>query len=101
MVHRLPAGIELFALVVTRGGSVLVQTPAQAAALLVCVLLGYAVARVSVSSPWRSVRPVLWVLVPLCTSSSSSGVFRRTARRRCPAAADEMGDALAVRGLGD
>ena len=64
-VHRLPAGVKLGVLVAAGIGSVLVDRPVQAAAVLVAVLLGYALARFSPSVTWGSVRPLLWVVVPL------------------------------------
>ena len=65
VVHRLPAGTKLAVLVVAGLGSVLVDRPAHAAAALVAVLLGYALARFSPTVVWASVRPLLWVVVPL------------------------------------
>ena len=65
VLHRLPAGGKLAALLAVGVGSVLVRTPPQAAALLTVVLLGYVVARLPAALLWQSVRPLLWVLVPL------------------------------------
>jgi len=64
-LHRLPAAAKLAGLVVAGIGSVAVDTPVQAAAFLAGVLLGYALARTPARVLWTSVRPVLWVVVPL------------------------------------
>jgi biotin transport system permease protein len=64
-VHRLPAGVKLAALAVAGIGSVLVDRPVHVAAGLVAVLAGYAVARIPARLVWASVRPLLWVFVPL------------------------------------
>lgn len=65
VLHRLPAGVKLAAMVLAGLGSLLLDTPARVAAALGVVLVGYAVAR----TPWRAalrlLRPVLWFAVPL------------------------------------
>lgn len=65
VVHRLPAGAKLAGLAVVGALSVLVGTPLRTAVLVVCVLAGYVVARLPLSLLWASVRPLLWVAVPL------------------------------------
>ncbi|CAM3161029.1 energy-coupling factor transporter transmembrane protein EcfT [Nocardioides dubius] len=65
LLHRAPAGAKLLLLLVAGAGSVLLDTPLQTAVALVVVLLGYAVARIPVSVLLSSIRPLLWVLVPL------------------------------------
>lgn len=64
-LHRLPAGGKLAGLVIAGAGSLLVRTPTQAAGVLAGVLIGYAVARIPASLVWRTLRPLLWLLVPL------------------------------------
>ncbi len=65
VLHRLPAGAKLAALVVAGAGSLFVRTPTQTGIAVAVVLLGYAVARVSPRVIWTSFRPLLWVIVPL------------------------------------
>lgn len=65
VLHRLPAGPKLAALVVGGAASILVRTPAQTAAAMALVLLGYGGARFSPRVLWEVVRPLLWVVVPL------------------------------------
>ena len=65
VVHRLPAGVKLAGLAVVGAVSVLVGTPVQVAVLVACVLAGYAVARLPLSLLGASVRPLVWVAVPL------------------------------------
>jgi len=65
LLHRLPAGLKVSALLVAGACSVLIRTPAQTAAALACVLLGYGAARISPPAVLDSIRPLLWVLVPL------------------------------------
>ncbi|WP_426246940.1 energy-coupling factor transporter transmembrane component T family protein [Nocardioides sp. LHG3406-4] len=64
-LHRLPAGVKLIGLAVAGAGSVLVDTPAQAAAFVASALALYPVGRVPVRVLLDMVRPLLWVLVPL------------------------------------
>ena len=64
-LHRLPAGAKLTGLAVTGAGSVLIDTPAQTAALVASALALYPVGRVPVRVLVDMVRPLLWVLVPL------------------------------------
>ena len=75
VLHRLPAGVKLATLVVAGLCSILVRTPAQTAAALVVVMLGYAVGKVPLSvlvadravpvvgcsSPWLPSRSSSWV----------------------------------------
>jgi biotin transport system permease protein len=65
LLHRAPAGAKLLLLLVAGAGSVLLDTPLQTAVALVVVLLGYAVARIPLPVLLTSIRPLLWVLVPL------------------------------------
>ena len=65
VVHRMPAGTKLAGLAVVGALSVLVGTPARTAVLVGCVLVGYVVARLPLAVLWASVRPLLWVAVPL------------------------------------
>lgn len=65
VVHRLPAGLKLSALLAAGACSILVRTPAQTAAALALVLLGYAAARFPARLVLASLRPLLWVVVPL------------------------------------
>lgn len=65
VLHRLPAGVKLSALLVAGACSVLVRTPTQTATAVACVLLGYAAGRVPIRVVLESLRPLLWVAVPL------------------------------------
>ncbi len=65
VVHRMPAGPKLTLLVIAGAASFLVRTPTQTAAALVIVLVGYAVAGLSPRVLLGSLRPLVWVLVPL------------------------------------
>jgi len=65
VIHRLPSGLKLVVLFVVGACSLLVRTPTQAAAALVIVLLGYAAARIPLCALWETLRPLLWVVVPL------------------------------------
>ncbi|GAA4726051.1 energy-coupling factor transporter transmembrane protein EcfT [Nocardioides endophyticus] len=65
VLHRLPAGIKLSTLVVAGFCSILVRTPAQTAAALVVVVLGYAAGGIPLPLLWQTLRPLLWVVVPL------------------------------------
>lgn len=63
--HRSPAGLKLLLLLSAGVGSIFVDTPVQTAIVLVTVVLGYVVARTPVSVLIASIRPLLWVIVPL------------------------------------
>ncbi|MFS3127311.1 energy-coupling factor transporter transmembrane component T family protein [Nocardioides sp. Bht2] len=63
--HRSPAGLKLLLLLGAGIGSIFVDTPIQTVVVLVVVLLGYAVARIPASVLLASIRPLLWVVVPL------------------------------------
>jgi biotin transport system permease protein len=65
VVHRLPAGVKLAVLVVVGACSLLVRTPTQTVTMLVVVLLGYAAARLPARAVWDTLRPLLWVVLPL------------------------------------
>ena len=65
VLHRVPAGYKLAAVVVAGAGSIFVRTPGQTGAALVAVLLGYVAARVPPRLLWQSIRPLLWVVIPL------------------------------------
>lgn len=65
VLHRLPAGAKLSALLAAGACSLLVRTPVQTATAVASVLLGYAAARVPARVVLESLRPVLWVAVPL------------------------------------
>jgi biotin transport system permease protein len=65
VVHRLPAGLKLAALLLAGAGSLLLRTPAQTAVALLVVLLGYAAARLPARTLWETLRPLLWVMLPL------------------------------------
>lgn len=65
LLHRLPAGVKLAALVVAGAGSVLVDTPGQSAVALAVVLALYVIARIPGRVLLDMLRPVLWMLVPL------------------------------------
>lgn len=65
LVHRLPAGPKLATLLLAGAGSLLIRTPTQTAVVLLVVLLGYAAARLPARTLWETIRPLLWVLVPL------------------------------------
>jgi biotin transport system permease protein len=64
-LHRMSAETKLAVLVIGGAGSVFVRTPASTAVSLAVVLLGHAVARIPPRVLWDSLRPVLWVAVPL------------------------------------
>lgn len=64
-LYRLPAGAKLTGLAVAGAGSVLVDTPAQTAALVAAALALYPLGRVPVLVLVDMVRPLLWLLVPL------------------------------------
>ncbi|GAB2888337.1 energy-coupling factor transporter transmembrane component T family protein [Nocardioides pacificus] len=65
VLHRLPAGVKLGAMVLAGIGSIFLDTSAQVGVALLVVLVGYVVAR----SPWRVglrlLKPVLWFSLPL------------------------------------
>lgn len=65
LLHRLPAGSKLAALLLVGVASPFVRTPETTVAGLVVVLLGYAIARMPVRVLLQMIRPVLFVLVPL------------------------------------
>lgn len=65
LLHRLPAGAKLTGLAVAGTGSVLVDTPAQTAALVASSLALYPVGQIPVRVLVDMVRPLGWVLVPL------------------------------------
>lgn len=65
VIHHLPSGLKLVVLFVVGACSLLVRTPTQAAAALVIVLLGYAAARIPLGALCETLRPLLWVVVPL------------------------------------
>jgi biotin transport system permease protein len=64
-LHRMSPESKLAVLVIAGAGSVFVRTPAQTAVPLAVVLLGYVAARIPPRVLWQSIRPVLWVAVPL------------------------------------
>lgn len=65
IVHALPAGLKLSALIVAGAASLLIRTPGQTAAALGTVLVGYLAARIPLREVLRSLRPMLWVIAPL------------------------------------
>ena len=65
LIHRLPAGVKLLALVLAGIGSVFLRTPPQVTAWLVAVVVLYLVAELSPAVLWQQVRPLWWVLVLL------------------------------------
>ena len=65
LIHRLPAGVKLLALVLAGIGSVFLRTPSQVTAWLVAVVVLYLVAELSPAVLWQQVRPLWWVLVLL------------------------------------
>ena len=71
LIHRLPAGVKLLALVLAGIGSVFLRTPPQVTAWLVAVVVLYLVAELSPAVLWQQVRPLWWVLVLLGASTWS------------------------------
>jgi biotin transport system permease protein len=65
VLHRLPAGLKLAALLLAGVCSLLLRTPLQVAAAIAVVLLGYLAGRVPLRTLLDSLRPLLWVVVPL------------------------------------
>lgn len=65
VMHRLPPGLKLSALLLAGAGSLLLKTPNQTAIAVLVVLVGYAVAGISLRVLLVSLRPLLWVIVPL------------------------------------
>lgn len=65
LLHRSPAGSKLLVLMAAGIGSIFIDTPMQTAIALVVVLLGYLVARLPARVLGTSIRPMLWILVPL------------------------------------
>jgi len=65
LLHRLPAGVKVETLVVAGVFSILVRTPAQTAGAMAVVLVAYVAGRIPLRVLWQTVRPVLWVLVPV------------------------------------
>ena len=65
LLHRLPAGVKVETLVVAGVCSILVRTPAQTAGAMAVVLVAYVAGRIPLLVLWQTVRPVLWVLVPV------------------------------------
>lgn len=64
-LHRLPPGVKLAGLAVAGAGSVLVDTPAQAVAVVAFTLALHPLGRIPVRVLVDMVRPLLWLLVPL------------------------------------
>lgn len=62
VVHRVPAGWKLLALLVLGAASVLVDSAWGVAAGAALVAVGYAVAGLGPRETWRQVRPLVWVL---------------------------------------
>jgi biotin transport system permease protein len=60
-VHRARAGLKLAVMVAAGVASVFLRAPWQVAAALTIVLVGYAVAGLSLRTVVRQVRPLLWV----------------------------------------
>jgi biotin transport system permease protein len=65
VIHRLPAGLKLLALVVAGTGSVFLRSPVWVTAWLVGVLLLYLLAELSPAVLWQQVRSLWWVLLLL------------------------------------
>jgi biotin transport system permease protein len=63
LLHRIPAGAKLLALLVLSIVTIWLQSAWQVGAVLVVVLLGYAVAGIGPGLVARQVRPLLWFLV--------------------------------------
>jgi biotin transport system permease protein len=63
LLHRAPAGLKLFVVLVCGAGSVLLDDPWQVAVALLVVVLGYLAAGLGPSRMLRQVRPLLWLLV--------------------------------------
>lgn len=62
VVHRLPAGAKLLALVAAGAAVLAISSPLAAGAAVVVALLGFAVARLSLRYAWRGVRPT-WIFL--------------------------------------
>lgn len=65
MVHRLPAGLKLSALLLAGAGSLAIRTAALTVGFLALVVLGYVAARIPPRVLLDTVRPLAWVVVPL------------------------------------
>lgn len=63
LLHRIPAGAKLLALLVLSIVTIWLQSAWQVGAVLVVVLIGYAVAGIGPGLVARQVRPLLWFLV--------------------------------------
>ena len=64
-LHRMRAGTKLLLLVAAGAGTVLLDHPWQVALSLAAVLAGYLLARLSLRTAWRQVRPLVWLLALL------------------------------------
>lgn len=65
LLHRLPAGAKLAALLLAGIASTLVRSTALTAGALVVVLVGYAIAGMPLRVMLQMLRPLLFVMVPL------------------------------------
>lgn len=61
-VHRLPAGAKLLVMLAAGAGSVFLDEPWQVAGALAAVLAAYLVARLSLGTALRQVRPLVWIV---------------------------------------
>ena len=61
LLHRVPAGTKLVALVVAGAGSLLLDEPWQVVVALGVVLVGYGVAGLPLRVVGRQLRPLLWI----------------------------------------
>ena len=65
VIHALPAGLKLLALVLAGTGAIFLRTPGEVTAWLAAVLLLYLMAELSPFVLWQQVRSLWWVLVLL------------------------------------
>ena len=62
VLHRLPAGAKLLAMVAAGAASVLLDRPWQWGLAVAVVLGGYLLAGFTPGTAWRQVRPLVWIL---------------------------------------
>ena len=77
VLHRLPAGVKLTALLLASACSFLLRTPLEATVAFGVVVVGYAAARIPRSTLLATLRPLLWVIVPLAAFQTIAAGWER------------------------
>lgn len=76
-LHRMPAGSKLLLMLAAGAGSVFLDRPSQVGAALLLVLAAYPVAGLSLRTPLRQARPLLWVLGAIALFHVLAGGWQR------------------------